>query len=278
LSLLVFAFNFVAFAQPAADSVRAASITNDSVRPTDYSALNNSQSILLLSQKQITQDVEQYHASNKSAGVFILLMLMLASLTYLKMAFGNDMEGLLQSVTNASLAQQIFRTQQAEFSFSSIILNLNFVVAISLFVQFILSVYFHVSSALNISSILSIIFLFTFFYVAKIVALKLIGIMFEIRSECDEYIFNFTVICKTLGLALLPALFVFYTAPGKFFTFTFAITALLCSVFVAIFVWRGLSTGYKILYRSVYHFFIYVCVVEISPIFLLFKLLTKTII
>ena len=38
-----------------------------------------------------------------------------------------------------------------------------------------------------------------------------------IRMEIAKYIFNFTAVCKTLGLALLPALFIFYTAQEKFF-------------------------------------------------------------
>jgi hypothetical protein len=57
----------------------------------------------------------------------------------------------------------------------------------------------------------------------------------------------------------------------------FISTIFIAATFAIIFVWRGLSTGIKLMYKSVYHFFIYVCVVEISPIFLLFKLLTKTI-
>jgi len=275
---LFFALSNLVTAQQQADTSALQLIDTMSVKPLDYSRLGGAQSILVKPGKTIIQDIEQSHLSEKNAGVFILLMFMLASLTYLKTAFSNDLEGLIQSVTNANLAQQIFRTQRDEFSFSSVLLNANFVIAISLYTQFILSRYFHVSSAQSSSSILFIIFLFTFFYVAKISALKLIGVMFELTNVCDEYIFNFTIICKMLGLALLPALFIFYTAPEKFFSFIFVTTLFICALLAAIFIWRGLSTGYKILYRSVYHFFIYVCVVEISPIFLLFKLLTKTII
>ena len=234
-------------------------------------------SLLSAENKKAVNDIEQYNPAGKSITIFILLMLMLGVVTYLKTSFSKDLEELLQSVVNQNLAQQIFRTQSREISFSSFLLNSNFVVAISLYVQFILVHYFHVSSYKSFSSILLIIFLFTFFYLLKIVALKFIGVVFELNNECDEYIFNFTGVCKTLGLTLLPALFIFYTAPEKFFNFIFVITILIAIFLLAIFVWRGLSTAYKLLYSGVYHFFLYVCVVEISPIFLLFKLLTKTI-
>jgi hypothetical protein len=45
---------------------------------------------------------------------------------------------------------------------------------------------------------------------------------------------------------------------------------------VVMIVIRGLSTTYKLMYSSLYHFLIYICVGEILPIFLFFKLLTKT--
>jgi len=235
------------------------------------------QSPILSGNKPVVNDIEQLNSTQKSAFVFVLLILMLAALTYLKTAFGKDLDELVQSVTNQNLAQQIFRTQSKEISFSTAVLNLNFIVVMSLYVQFILVKYFHVSSSQHMSSILFMIFLFTFFYLGKIAALKAIGVLFEVSDACDEYIFNFTTVCKTLGLTLLPALFIFYAAPQKFFNFVFIITVLIFAGVLIIFLYRGLSTAYKLLYRSVYHFFIYVCVVEISTIFLLFKLLTKTI-
>jgi len=165
--------------------------------------------------------------------------------------------------------------QSSEISFSSFLLHVNFIVALSLYVQFILVNYFHVVVLESFSSIIILIFLFTFFYLAKIAALKFVGAVFEVNAECNEYIFNFSTVCKMIGLTLIPALFIFYTAQEKFFNLIFVVTIFISIALAMIFIWRGLSTGYKLLYRSVYHFFIYVCVVEISPIFLLIKLLTK---
>lgn len=249
----------------------------DSNMIQEYLETGNYRNVLLKEDKPIVNDVQQIHSSNKNAIVFIFLMLMLVTLTYVKVVFSKDIEEMLQSFVNSNIAQQIFRTQSSEISFSSFLLHVNFIIAISLYVQFILVNYFHVVSFKSFSSILMLIFLFTFFYVAKVITLKFVGVVFEVNEVCNEYIFNFSTVCKMTGLTLIPALFIFYTTPEKFFNLIFVITIFISTAFAAIFVWRGLSTGYKLLYRSVYHFFIYVCVVEISPIFLLFKLLTKTI-
>ncbi len=252
--------------------------SQDSLRINTWQQYGHSHSFLYTAGKPVVNDVQQYNNRQRNGFVFALLLVLLAALTYVKTAFGKDLEEMLQSVVNRNTAQQIFRTQSGEISFADVLLNANFIVAISLYARFFLMNYFHVSTLDNFYSVLFLIFLFTFFYLFKIVVLRFIGNVFELQQACDEYIFIFTTVCKTLGLALLPALFVFYTAPEKIFNILFVITILFFIFSVLIFVWRALSTAYKLLYRSVYHFFVYVCVVEICSVFLFFKLLTKTII
>ncbi len=228
--------------------------------------------------KCVAYDVQQIKYSKDNATVFIVLALLLVLLTYVKAAFEKDVEELLQSFGNKNIAMQLFRTQYSELNISSVILHINFILVMGMFVRFALVHYYGVASLENISSILFLVFLFTFFYLAKIVAVKALGVVFEVSEISNEYVYHFTIACKTLGLALLPALFIFYVAPSYFFNFVFILCVICVLVFMMVFVLRGLSTGYKLMYRSVYHFFIYVCVVEISPIFLLFKLLTKTVV
>lgn len=235
------------------------------------------QSVLLNDSKPIMNDIEQYKSSYHNTTVFILLLVLLAALTYIKTAFSKELEETLQSIVNKNFSHQIFRTQSGEISFSSFVLHLNFIIAISLYVRFIFVKYYHVSSLENFSSIFFLNFLFTFFYVGKLFALKFIGNIFEMKDVCNEYAFQFSIICKTLGLTLIPVLFIFYTASEKFFDFIFFITLFVITIFFLLLLWRGLSTGFKLLYSSVYHFFIYVCCIEISMMFLCIKLFTKTI-
>jgi hypothetical protein len=262
-----------------ADSISAAKCPSiDSIINHTYADYSNYQSFLAEENKPVLNDIQQFNSAQRNGFIFVMLMLLLAALTYVKTAFSKYLEEMLQSVFNQNLSQQIFRTQSGELSFADILLNANFIVAISLYARFFLMKYVHVLSLESFSSVLFLIFLFTFFYIGKIIVVQFIGKIFELQQVCDEYIFNFTTLCKTLGLTLLPALFIFYVAPVKFFNFIFIITILFFVVFALIFIWRALSTAYKLLYRSVYHFFIYVCVVEISLMFLFIKLLTKTII
>ncbi len=281
ISFFVLFFVCTALSQTADSSSSVVSDTTpvylDSNIAQQYLQLSNHSSFLLEKNTRVVNDVQQIHSSKNNTGVFLLLMLMLVILAYVKVVFSKDIEELLQSFVNLNIAQQIFRMQSSEISFSSFLLLLNFIVALSLYLQFILVNYFHVVALESFSSIIILIFLFTFFYLAKIATLKFVGAVFEVNAECNEYIFNFSTVCKMIGLTLIPALFIFHTAQEKIFNLIFVVTIFISVALAMIFIWRGLSTGYKLLYSSVYHFFIYVCVVEISPIFLLFKLLTKTI-
>lgn len=260
------------------DSIKREKAISDSLTFAGNLPLINYKSPLLNTDKRIAvMDVQQYLRKKNNTIVFLVMLLLLLVITYVRIAFGNELTEMLMSVVNKNAATQLLRSQSGELSVASLLLHINFVFVMSLYVRFILVHYFNISSLENFSAILFLNFLFTFFYASKIVMMKLLGNVIELTNECNEYIFNFTTTCKTLGLTLIPALFVFYTAEKIIFDFVFVISIIICSFFALMFVWRGLSTSAKLLYRSVYHFFLYVWVIEISPIFLIFKLLTKTV-
>ncbi len=225
------------------DSLLAA----DSALLLKYSSTVSGKSLLLEENKKTENDIQQYHVPGHNAAVIFLLVMLLGVITYLKIAFSKDLEDLLQAIVNRNISQQIFRTQSKETSFSSVVLHINFIIVITLYVQFILIKYFNVLSLENFYAILILFFfIFTFFYLSKIIVVRFIGVLFETQNECDEYIFNLTIACKTLGLALLPALFIFYTAPVRFFNFVLIITIFIAAALIGIFIWRGLSTAYKL--------------------------------
>lgn len=259
------------------DSVQRAQYLKDSVE-ADYFAKNYSGSWLFSSDSKIHRyDVQQLsqHGSNKY--VFFVLVVLLCAVTYVKTAFNKELSDLLQSLVNSNMAQQVFRTQTSEITLSSFLLHLNFILVMSLYVRFILVKIFGVNTLENFTSILFLIFLFTFFYIAKFFAIQVSGYVFEMKQVAEEYVFIFSTICKTLGLSLIPALFVFYTAPGKYLHIVYYLTLFVCLIFLILLLWRALSTSYKLMYRSIYHFIIYVCTQEMAMLFLFIKLLTKTV-
>ena len=65
----------------------------------------------------------------------------------------DDLEEIFRSIFNGNIAQQIFRTQTREITFSSVLLSVNFILMSALFVQFFLIKYYHATTLENISGI-----------------------------------------------------------------------------------------------------------------------------
>jgi hypothetical protein len=221
-------------------------------------------------------DIEQERKTKNDAWVFYILVLLLIVLTTLKLAFSNDFNDLTRAVVSSNIASQIVRSSREDISLSSFLMNGIFVVAVSVYTRFILLHFYPYSVLQNNYSIVALIFLFTFFFVAKYALLRFIGNIFDITSYVDEYLFNLSAIVRTIGISMIPILFLLYASPEKYFVFIFITSLIVFFTGAAMIIIRGLSTSYKLMYSSVYHFLIYICVGEILPIFLFFKLLTKT--
>jgi hypothetical protein len=267
------------YIQPETDSSAVIQLqVLDSSTLADIQQVVNFNSDLLKENRIHKSDVQQIRSDSTSGIIFYFLLVLLIIIAYLKTAFSKDIEELLQSLVSNNMAQQVFRTKTDEWSFSSVLLTANFIIVFSLFMRYVVIHFYHTTTLNSFSSILFLNFLFTFFYLTKIFFVRILGWIFELSDAASQYIFHFTSSCKTVGLTLLPSLFIFYASGEKFFQIVFFISVAVIIAFALLLITRWLSTSLKLLYRSVYHFFIYVCVGEILILFLYLKLFTKTII
>lgn len=223
-------------------------------------------------------DIEQQRKTKNDAWIFFILVQLLIVLTILKLAFSNDFDNLFKIFANSNIASQIGRTAKDDITLSSALMSTIFITTMSVFTRFVLLHFYPYSVLQNNFSIVILIFLFTFFSIAKYVSLKYIGNIFEIAPTVDEYLFNLSAITRTIGISMIPILFMLYASSEKYFNFILIISIFILIVGLVMVVIRGLSTSYKLMYSSMYHFLIYICVGEILPVFLFIKLLTKTVI
>jgi hypothetical protein len=158
-------------------------------------------------EKQKWFDIEQERRGKNDAWVFFVLVALLAVLTTLKLAFSNDFNDLFRSVSNSNIASQIVRSSKEDISLSSFLMNGIFVIAASVYTRFVLLHFYPYSVLHNNFSILALIILFTFFFFAKYALLRFIGNIFDIASYVDEYLFNLSAIVRTIGISMIPILF-----------------------------------------------------------------------
>jgi hypothetical protein len=223
-------------------------------------------------------DIEQQRNHKNDAWIFFILLLLLIILTGLKLAFHNDFENLFSVFANSNIASQIGRTTKDDITLSSVLMSTIFITTISMLTRFALLHFYPHSVLQNNFSIGILIILFTFFSIVKYALLKYIGNIFEIMPVVDEYLLNLSAITRTIGISMIPILFMLYASSEKYFIPILIISLIILCAGVVMIVIRGLSTSYKLMYSSMYHFLIYICVGEILMVFLFIKLLTKTVI
>lgn len=229
-------------------------------------------------EKRVLYDIEQRRNGKNDTWIFFILLQMLLGLVVLKLAFSNEFEDLFSLLFHLKPASPVTRFSRNDITIPSLLLNVIFIAAVSLFARFVF-LYFYPGSVLhNNIAILSLIFLFTFFSFTKYTLLKYTGSLFELKQAADEYLFNLSVASKTIGISMLPILFALYVSADRYFILIFSAAMVMIAAVITSTVVRGLSTSLKLMYSSPYHFLIYICVGEILPIFLFIKLLTKTVI
>ena len=97
--------------------------TYDSLAVVKNTALAKHTSILQdTAQKVYSIDVQQAAPHKSNTVVFFVLVLLLVILTYIKVAFGKDLEDMLQSFCNSNTAQKVIRKTNEEFIFFSFII------------------------------------------------------------------------------------------------------------------------------------------------------------
>ncbi|MFN8278568.1 MAG: DUF4271 domain-containing protein [Chitinophagales bacterium] len=256
--------------------------TSDSLLVLDTTGIQQSvamaswRSAITSADKPLRWDLEWPQPDNNQVLAFSIIVGLLLLLTYLKLAYTNDFSDIYRSLFNANISAQIYRTQTNAISFSSVLLLLMSVVSCAVFTR---ELWLHWAPTTFVESKFSIavfIFLFTSFGVVRYLLLKATGALFEVEEYVDAYLFHLSASLKTLAVIMIPAILILLVAKAAVFQVIACITLIAIVALILLAYIRGLSTAYKLLYKSVYHFLLYVCVQEILPVFLFIKLLTKT--
>jgi len=237
--------------------------------------LSGLQSWITSGHKITKNDFELLRPHQSSVLVFLWIVVALFLFVIIRLLYKRDFQELFQSLMNKQLATQINRNKGTSMSNFSLMLLLIAVVNLSVMTMYTLLYFYGEMNHYTIQFFIKLIFLFTFFLGLKVLVVNTLGFLFEEEEAAESYVNDFMMIVKVLGIAVFPTVLMIYVASKSdayMFVYLFLVIVILN---VLIFVWRGLSTSIQMMYKSVYHFLLYVCTVEILSVFLLIKLLTK---
>jgi len=203
-------------------------------------------------------------------GVILFSLFLLASAKFL---FGKYLSKLVESIFNSHTANNLFLEKNINMVKGSMIVNLLFVVNISLFAVNILN-YVSLSSGLdNGFKEFALIFLaILLLYVGKSIVIRSLGYVFKGKNECKEYLFTVFLYNKNLGLFLFPVIIALPFVRPQAMEWLVNIGLFMVFFFFILRIARGL----KILLRkhvSIFYMILYLCALEIFPLLMIYKLI-----
>ncbi len=205
--------------------------------------------------------------------LFFTIVTMLVMLTLTMTIFRIFIGKLWQAFLNDNLLSQLLREQSAGVRVGNLILYTMFLINASIF-TFIALKYFNIKIAeSNFGTLMLCISGISAFYATKHLMLSSVRYIFPIEKEVGRY--NFTIIVFNIiaGIFLVPLiLFAAYAPENVRVGFIYLTIGLLVAL-LAFRGLRGLLIANRFFAWHKFHFFLYLCAVEIAPLLVIIKLL-----
>ena len=228
-------------------------------------------------QFQVYQRKKPISAKEKTAlyrrFLFATIMAMLVILTLVLTIFRIFIAKIWKAFLNDNILSQLLREREAGATIGYLILYLIFFINAGIF-TFLALKYYHVKlPPSHLQALLLCIGGITLFYAAKHALLAIVRYVFPVEKEVARYNFTVMVFNIVTGIFLAPMiLFAAYSSEpvnGLIIQLTIGLFAGVLA-FRAL---RGLFIANRLFAWHKFHFFLYLCAVELAPLLVTFKLL-----
>lgn len=223
-------------------------------------------------EKPSTNKTTQLPENNSTGFLFWVLLSLLLFLTAVISVGRKRLEQIYGSFLNENLLRQTFRQNKGTFSLTYLLLYLLFFLNLGLFI-FLSAKEFGYQFPNNFR-LLSILWAgTTVAFLIKHLLLYFAGSIFPINKEIKLYSFTIMIFSIILGIILLPINTVLAFAPESIANLTAKVAL---GAILAIYIFRSLralsiASRYLVLHK--FHFFLYLCAVEIAPVIILLKVI-----
>lgn len=218
--------------------------------------------------------MDERKTDNKD-GLFYLFAGLVFYFAIVRVLFYKYFNNLILLMFRASLKQKQIREQLIQTPLPSLLLNIFFVIVGGLYVLFLLR-YYHIAGDMNFWLLLLYCSLaIGLIYTGKFLMLKFTGWVFNMRNATDTYSFIVFLVNKILGIFLLPLVIVMAFAVPSWQEALVTISYILVFFFFAYRYIVSFAPVRKEVKVSQFHFFMYLCAFEITPLLLIYKVLMR---
>ena len=209
--------------------------------------------------------------------LFYLLTGLVAMLAAIRLIFPKYFKNLFLLIMKTSVRQKQTREQLLQNNLASVLLNLLFLVTTGIYISLLVHHKQWVTLPLYQLFFYSSFFLLAI-YLGKYLFLLFSGWVFNVSEATGSYTYIVFLVNKVLGIVLIPFVLLITYAPTQIMQIATTLSLGICILF---FIYRYLISFGAIknnLKVSAFHFFLYLCAVELLPLALIYKLLLDNII
>ncbi|HKM92371.1 MAG TPA: DUF4271 domain-containing protein [Prolixibacteraceae bacterium] len=254
-------------------------LTQDSTTYTDTIVLlvNEVDSIVPLPTDSLT--LEPYNPETTDHRPFIAdwmvitFIVTLSLFAWVKTTSGVYLNSLIQSIFNEHTANRLYREKNSNITHPSFRLDALLFITLGFFIVHFVQ-YYPTPHQLNELLLFFLAILLSFFYIrGKLLLYTFTGFLFNAQNETNEFIFYNMNSYRVMGIFLLPLTIILYFLEGNWHVAGVILGVLIILFFTA----NGLFSGIKIIAKkdfSIYYLILYLCTLEILPIFIVWKVLS----
>lgn len=220
-------------------------------------------------------EIHPQKPSRKPAFLFILIVFQLCLLAYLRKTFPKSLEEMTRALTNLTLAQQLYREQELTMPVSAIFYNINFVFSTGIFL-FLLNVHYGwTANETPFVSMLFFLWMVIVLYSLKYGTMKFVALIFPFGNEVNHYNFNFFLAQKVAGIILIPINLLIAYSPASLQSAIIILALIMLAIFIIGVSLKGLEISRNLLQHDAFHYFVYICTLEIAPVCILVKVVVE---
>jgi hypothetical protein len=217
------------------------------------------------------REVPVMHRSEQPDWVFGVLALCFILVAWMMVSYRKRLLQLISAAFSRRFLSQLSREGDLLQERIALALGLIYVLTFSMVVYQWNEIYFNLKVQVIDGYFLyiAICLFFLLYWTVKIVAMKLLSIVFKTPATNHEYLLNVILITSLTGLSLLPFLvFTVYLKSVLFLTFCIV---LIIGLFIYRFI-KGLFIGITLTRFSYLFLFVYLCGLELLPLIVMIKL------
>lgn len=244
-----------------------------SENPFDISKTSGEPSVSENKTIQSGKPIQKENKSQDEASGFIFwaILLMMIFLGLEITLFNSLLNKVYRAFTNDNILKLLHREQRDIVSIPLLLLYIFFFVNFGIFSFLTLNYYGFVPKSL--ANLMYCIGGIGFLFFLKHISLKFVELVFPFQKEIKQYSFSLVIFSSILGFALVP--FNVVMAFASPFFVKAALYGGLITIFglTAFCILRGVFIASKYLSFHKFHFFMYLCTVEIAPALMVLKIL-----